>query len=107
MILMGLPLLGREFEVSLGPSVLVDRPDHVDTLFVVNVAHVKGLKWLGVFGIKVVNVDGLRSDNSVDQVLVTTEEVLFFLLHDEQKLKVFDFILACLFGFIGIFGGFL
>ena len=75
---------GKEFEVSLGPSVLVDRSDHVDTLFVVNVAHVKGLKWLGVFGIKVVNVYGLRSDNSVDQVLVATEEVLSFLLHDEQ-----------------------
>ena len=81
---LGLVNLWKEFEVSLGPSVLVDRPDHVDTLFVVNVAHVKGLKWLGVFGIKVVNVDGLRSDNSVDQVLVATEEVLSFLLHDEQ-----------------------
>jgi hypothetical protein len=58
--------LGKEFEVSLGPSVLVDRSDHVDTIFVINVAQVKGLKRLGVFGIKVVNVDGLRSDNSVD-----------------------------------------
>jgi hypothetical protein len=104
---MGLFLLGREFELSLGPSVLIDRPDNVDTLFFVNIAHVKGLTWQVVFGIKVVNVDGLRSDNSVDQVLVTTEEVLFFLLHDEQKLKVFDFILACLFGFNGVFGGFL
>jgi hypothetical protein len=83
-ILMGLVLLGREFEVSLGPSVLVDRSDHVDAIFVVNVAHVKGLKRLGILGIKVVNVDLLRSDNSVDQVLVATEEVLIFLLHDEQ-----------------------
>jgi len=57
--------LGKEFEVSLGPSVLVDRSDNVDTIFVINVAQVKGLKRLGVFGIKVVNVDGLRSDNSV------------------------------------------
>lgn len=81
---MGLVLLGREFEVSLGPSVLVDRSDHVDAIFVVNVPHVKGLKWLGVLWIIVVNVDGLRSDNSVDQVLVAAEEVLFFLLHYEQ-----------------------
>jgi hypothetical protein len=58
--------LGKEFEVSLGPSVLVDRSDNVDTIFVINVAQVKGLKRLGVFGIKVVNVDFLSSDNSVD-----------------------------------------
>ena len=84
-ILMGLlDLLGREFEVSLGPSILVDRSDNVDAIYVVNVPHVKGLKRQGVLWIIVVNVDGLRSDNSMDQVLVATEEVLFLLLHYEQ-----------------------
>ena len=64
---------GQEFEVSLGPSVLVDRSYNVDTIFVVNVAHVIGLIWQSVLGIEVVNVDPLSSDNSVDQVLVATE----------------------------------
>ena len=76
-------LLGEEFEVPLGPSVLVDRSDHVDTIFVVDVAHVKGLIWLFIFGVKVVNVDRLGSDDSVDQVFVATAVMLAFLLHDE------------------------
>jgi len=64
---------GQEFEVSLGPSVLVDRSYNVDTIFFVNVAHVIGLIWQSVLGIEVVNVDPLSSDDSVDQVLVATE----------------------------------
>ena len=64
---------GQEFEVSLGPSVLVDRSYNVDTIFVVNEAHVIGLIWQSVLGIEVVNVDPLSSDNSVDQALVATE----------------------------------
>ena len=64
---------GYEFEVSLGPSVLVDRSYNVDTIFVVNVPHVIGLIRQSVLGIVVVYVDPLSSDNSVDQVLIATE----------------------------------
>ena len=78
-----LVLLGEEFEVPLGPSVLVDGSDNVDTIFVVDVAHVKGLIWLFIFGVKVVNVDRLGSDDSVDQVFVATAVMLAFLFHDE------------------------
>jgi hypothetical protein len=65
-VVLGLIYLRKEFEASLGPFVLVDRSDHVDTFLMVDEAHVVGLKGEGVLGVEVVNLYGLRSDDTVD-----------------------------------------
>ena len=109
-VVLVLIFLGKEFEASLGPSVLIDRYDQVDTFLLIYEPHVVGLKWEGILGVKVVNFDDLRSDDSVDKTLAAkaaTIEVLFFLLHDEQEFKVFDLIVFSFFCSIAVFGGFL